>query len=294
MSNARGREIDNTHLSIDSAEERGFIHRDYIAHCLRWTHVVKYLGQSGRYKSVKILDVGCGKEIPLAKLMYSSRFIPVDGIYVGVDYNRLEIPEMFHTGRFPMKLIQQCIFPEGMKPFVEAGTIPDKYDVIACFEVCEHVEPAGTLALLKGIKEHLTEDGIAFISTPCYDADTGAAANHVNEMSYSAFGSMIEYAGLAIKNVYGTFASMKDYRPAMTPAQTEVFDQLREFYDSNYLATIMAPLFPQHARNCLWEVRLRKEAKMQGFSFPGLHSQYDPKNSSSEQWSSFIGELNHD
>ena len=43
MANARGKEIDNTHLSIDQAEERGFIHRDYIAHCLRWTHVAKYL-----------------------------------------------------------------------------------------------------------------------------------------------------------------------------------------------------------------------------------------------------------
>ena len=39
MANARGKEIDNTHLSIDQAEARGFIHRDYIAHCLRWTHV---------------------------------------------------------------------------------------------------------------------------------------------------------------------------------------------------------------------------------------------------------------
>jgi hypothetical protein len=33
MANARGKSIDNTHLSIDQAEERGFIHRDYIAHC---------------------------------------------------------------------------------------------------------------------------------------------------------------------------------------------------------------------------------------------------------------------
>ena len=42
MANARGKEIDNTHLSIDQAEARGFIHRDYIAHCLRsvsYTHL---------------------------------------------------------------------------------------------------------------------------------------------------------------------------------------------------------------------------------------------------------------
>jgi len=38
MANARGKEIDNTHLSIDQAEARGFLHRDYIAHCLRWSN----------------------------------------------------------------------------------------------------------------------------------------------------------------------------------------------------------------------------------------------------------------
>ena len=50
MANARGKSIDNTHLSIDQAEERGFIHRDYIAHCLRWTHVAKWMGKPANLK----------------------------------------------------------------------------------------------------------------------------------------------------------------------------------------------------------------------------------------------------
>ena len=45
-----GRSIDKTHLSIDQAEERGFIHRDYLAHCFRWSHVVKHLGKKKLYK----------------------------------------------------------------------------------------------------------------------------------------------------------------------------------------------------------------------------------------------------
>ena len=58
MANERGKSVDKTFLSIDNAEERGFLHRDYIAHCLRWTHVVKWLHQGGRYKTARILDVG--------------------------------------------------------------------------------------------------------------------------------------------------------------------------------------------------------------------------------------------
>ena len=58
MANARGKEIDNTHLSIDQAEARGFIHRDYIAHCLRWTKIAKDLNLGGKYKEADIIDVG--------------------------------------------------------------------------------------------------------------------------------------------------------------------------------------------------------------------------------------------
>ena len=292
MANANGKEIDKTHLSIDMAEERGFLHRDYIAHCLRWTHVVKYLSTSGKYKSMKILDVGCGKEVPLAKLMYSSRLIPVPdegGCYVGVDYNTLTIPEMLHSGRFPLRLIQNCVFPDQFKA---SEKIPDKYDVIVCFEVAEHVEPEGTLKLLFGIFDHLTEDGVAFLSTPCYSAETGAAGNHVNEMSYSAFGSMLEYAGLDIVDVNGTFASIKDYRPYMSSSQREVFEQLREYYDSNYLATIFAPLFPAYSRNCIWKVRrvTYKEdgSKVGSCNFMSLEMLGDQKNSSSDKWEEFV------
>ena len=35
-----------------------------------------------------------------------------------------------------------------------------------------------------------------------------------------------------------------------------VFDRLRDYYDSNYLATIFAPLYPHRARNVLWRVKL--------------------------------------
>ena len=65
MSQNPDRQYDKTHLSIDLAEERGFIHRDYIAHCFRWSHVTKYLMAQAKYKRVLIMDVGCGKDFTL-------------------------------------------------------------------------------------------------------------------------------------------------------------------------------------------------------------------------------------
>src|SRR5574343_1447146 len=99
--NTRGKHIDTTYLSIDNAEERGFLHRDYIAHCLRWSHVCKQLTKSKKYTTARILDIGCGRELPMAKMLYSSRFTPEK--YFGVDYGPIpdESLSMFHTGKFP-------------------------------------------------------------------------------------------------------------------------------------------------------------------------------------------------
>lgn len=288
MANERGKAIDNTHLSIDQAEERGFIHRDYIAHCLRWSHIAKHLQQGKLYQTAHILDIGCGREVPLAKLMYSSRLIPTSGSYIGVDYNKLVIPEMFHTGRFPITLLSG-IFPQVVDDVADEvfSATGEKYrfDVISCLEVAEHVEPQGTLAILQGIKRYLAPSGYAFISTPCYDEATGAAANHVNEMSYQAFGSLIEHAGLCIEGVWGTFASIKDYMGLPEFNQfTATFSRLREYYDVNYLATIFAPLFPQHSRNCLWKVSTKPVKRM----FDLLYELGGQEHSSSKEWPAFV------
>lgn len=279
MANARNKAIDNTHLSIDQAEERGFIHRDYIAHCLRWSHVAKYLNEKQRYKTNHILDIGCGRDQPLPRLMYTSRLIPVTGSYTGVDYNNLKQHEMFHTGKFPITLKGNVAFPD-------VALERSSYDTIICFEVLEHVEPAHSLKMLQGIKRYLAADGRAFISTPCYDERTGAAANHVNEMTYTALGSMIEHAGLTAERVWGTFASQKDYKHTLSPATLQIFEELSEYYDSNYLATIFAPLFPEKARNCLWRLRARDLGDPP--RFPELSALSSPGNSSSAEWVNFI------
>ena len=60
--------FDKTHLSIDHAEDRLLIHRDYLAHCHRWSFfcnlikiTYKPFGPGGLYNNAKILDFGCGK-----------------------------------------------------------------------------------------------------------------------------------------------------------------------------------------------------------------------------------------
>lgn len=282
MANKRKLTVDKTYLSIDQAESRGFIHRDYIAHCLRWTHVIKTLSECKLYASARILDVGCGRELPLAKTLYSSRFIPVE--YVGVDVGPINDDAAQTVGgegkKFPCVLYENTDLME--KGFLDG----EKFDVITCFEVLEHVEPEHMCRMLLKMRTLLGNDGIGFISTPCWNRQD-CAANHVDEMTYHTLGAVLEDLGFKIWRVHGTFASQRDYKHLLKGEIAVLFDKLADYYDSNFLSCVFAPLFPAQSRNALWVVTPDPYDAPRPRRFDGLAQQSRPLGSSS-QWDNFM------
>ena len=254
----RGRAIDKTHLSCEQAEERGFLHRDYIAHCLRWSHVVKHLGIRNRYKTAQILDIGCGKETPLIKTLYTMRMTPE--VYVGVDYNKPTVQEIHDKiydkmGGGNFDLMWNC---DASKPnrFKDLDFTPS---LITCFEVLEHVTPEKVLGIIENIKSVSDGDTDIFISTPCFNGK--AAANHINEMTYD-FMKDLMHENFKIPNHWGTFASQKDIEPVIYGENsssndfTIAYEYLKDYYDSNLLSVIFAPLYPRYSRNCIWHLKM--------------------------------------
>ena len=255
------RQFDNTHLSLDTAEERGFIHRDYVAHCLRWSHIAKSAAKHAATN--RWVDIGCGVDQPLARLLHVNKFSPREGYYVGVDINHLTPhPHFANTSWAPLlcgktNAVEALHLTDGRLKVTGSATGDLDLDApthVVALEILEHVSPPICRQLVLKFTELLSAGGTAFISTPCYDAHVGAADNHINEMTYQALGALLEDCGLAIVNRYGTFASQRDYKAAMTPAHTEIFKELQAYYDCNLLAIMFAPLYPQHSRNCLWEL----------------------------------------
>jgi hypothetical protein len=264
MPNKFGKSTDKTYLSLDNAEERGFIHRDYIAHCLRWTHIVKFLQEKQRYKTAYVMDIGCGQEAPLLKTLYTSRLLPY--VYCGVDVGPIKI---FNTMPALRKFAFSEDHMEGILLIPECNILelepPPTYqhapDVIVMFEVLEHNEKETGVKILETLKKFGGPQTTLFISTPCYDGKN-LAANHVYEWSYNELAAELT-KHFIIENVWGTFASIRDYDHRLDQISidglSEIFRRMREYYDVNYLATIFAPLFPELSRNCLWQLHYKHQ-----------------------------------
>lgn len=250
------RKYDKTHLSIDTAEDRMIVHRDYLAHCLRWSHVIKYLRQGKKYQTANILDVGCGKEMPLAKLLYSNKMS--GSRYCGVDINKLEIPKMLQkaieNNKMEIQVCEQTDASELKKE--QLNNIPT---IVVSFEAFEHMHQTIARKLIKNLYDISADDAVFFFSTPCWNGS--AAGNHINETTYEAMGAMLEAAGWRIKNNYGTFASQTDYKDEMNDEMTSIYESLKDYYDTEMLAILFAPLFPDKARNCLWHCNKTGERK---------------------------------
>lgn len=237
-----------TQLNPDTTFERHVYHRDQFAHYLRWTHVLK------RAKiGMNILDFGCGISMNLAEVLYRNRIKCKK--YLGIDI------------RSPSKKTQQNLFKSGWIDFSIRDLVnediskifPDSWDMICSFEVIEHIGKQNADKFLKNIYNIANKKTIILLSTPIYDEKIGAANNHIidgiiNEFTFNELKKHLEKYFI-IEETYGTFASQKDYKSLMNDWQTKMFNELNKYYDNNLISNIMAPLFPEQSRNCLWVLK---------------------------------------
>jgi len=233
--------INKTQLDIEKAEERGIVHRDYIAHCLRWTHILKYakIGQSW-------CDIGCGNFM-LAKVLYSNKYKPF--IYVGIDV-RESLQNVIPKTNFDIKFIPGN--------FVEMDLSILKnynFDNIVAFEILEHNTKENGIKLLENIKKISSTNTNIFLSTPNYNKKD-KARNHIYEWEFNELKEEL-LKHFTIISVYGTFASQADIYPVLSPSEKELFTSLKKYYDSNLLSIIFAPNYPEHSRNCLWYLKIK-------------------------------------
>lgn len=254
-------QIDMTFLSLKLATKRGFLHRDFVAHCLRWTHVLRHLKPT---KPTRILELGCGVEAPLAKTLYSSRHTMHQ--YLGVDYGPIK-PEIEFNGHFQPQFLERQDISTLDRDVIEKA-LGGPPQLIVSFEVAEHMEPDRWATSIMRMVQFADPEATFLLSTPVYDEGVGPADNHINEWKYESFLYTMYACGLDFVNNWGTFASQKDYKKFVMErygfSGQEIFNTFSEYFDSNMLACVMAPLFPRESRNVLWEFEVADAMTREG------------------------------
>lgn len=247
------KKYNTTDLDPQTTFERHVFHRDQFAHYLRWTYILKEakIGES-------IVDFGCGKG-NLLEVLYRNKFKCKQ--YIGIDIREktiLKAKEHFENVDWASFLADDLIIPKNdYKKF--------KADKVCSFEVLEHVGKQNADIFCENFKACGNDDATFYLSTPNYDEKVGAAGNHtydsgdgrgiaIQEFSYQELHDLFSKHFVIVKT-FGTFASIRDYKPFMNEWQNNMFDHLKEYYDSNLVSNLMAPFFPEHSRNTLWVLK---------------------------------------
>lgn len=239
------RRFDRTFLSENSDTGHGaWVHRDYAAHFFRWGWVGGVLGTAGR----RILDVGCGPEVPFAKLMTQRSLVPE--LYVGVDLNTFELPKGLRAWANVLPgedfVTNDIVLQDKLATISNQRGFTDG----VCFEVIEHMEVEDGFNLLANFHSYILPAGKLYLSTPVFNGK--AAVNHIHEYTILELQEMIESVGFKVERRFGTFANINDIRKVCTPEQERVLSELHDYYSYEVLSCFLAPLYPDAARNNLW------------------------------------------
>lgn len=251
-----------TDLDPETVFERHVFHRDQFAHYLRWVHVLKCakIGET-------VVDFGCGNG-NLLQVLYRNRFAAK--AYLGFDIRQQTIAQA-NKKYMPVKWAQFHVADLLMTDELDGGYDWSSLnaDKVVSFEVAEHVGAQHLDLFLRNFKACGHKDATYFLSTPCHDPKVGAAGNHTYDADDGRGVAVQEHTQAAlltalrehfvVTEMYGTFASVRDYKPLMNSWQGRMYEELGRYYDANLLSNLMAPMFPEASRNCLYVLKLHGE-----------------------------------
>lgn len=229
------REFDQTQLKL--AQFKFQPHKDYLGHIFRWGFASKYVN-----RKVKVLDVGCGQEMPFGRSLGGANPNSVPKLYVGCDLNKISCPitrKNFHCK-------DEFNFITGHRKLKrEFG----EFDLIVNFEVFEHMQMKHGRRMLKGFKRCLAEDGKLIFSMPVYSDRYKMAKNHINELRKGEIEDELHKAGFKIISQFGTFGNSHDIKKVATKEELDLYKTVGEFYGNEILGCFLSPKYPHAARN---------------------------------------------
>jgi 2-polyprenyl-3-methyl-5-hydroxy-6-metoxy-1,4-benzoquinol methylase len=228
MATSDSKNYNTTDLDPVTTFERHVFHRDQFAHYLRWTHILKEakIGET-------IVDFGCGKGNML-EVFYRNKFKCKR--FIGIDIRKQTIKQA--NEKFANVDWAEFLADDLIKPKIDYSKF--QADKVCSFEVAEHIGKQNIQKFLKNFMACGNAKATYYLSTPNFDAQVGAAGNHtydsgdgrgvaVQEFAHEELEKQIVKAGFEVVRKYGTFASVRDYKPLMNDWQKKMFNGYGEF-----------------------------------------------------------------
>lgn len=213
-------------------------HKDYLGHCFRWGFVSRFVNRQSR-----ILDAGCGEELPMMHSLGGANPNTVPELYIGVDMNPLPDPRRKWACTYGNTDIAEPDEVACMQ------SLFDDFNLVVSLEVYEHIAPHLSLAYLEALRELISDDGKLILSTPVYCHSFKMARNHINERTKWEIEDDLHRAGFKIVGQYGTFGNYRDIKKMLTPQELAGFEAQRAFYGDDVLGCYLSPRFPEASRN---------------------------------------------
>lgn len=251
---------------LHAAHHGYFVHRDYAAHFFRWGFVAQRIKPG-----MRILDVGCGQDLPLPRVISAPNVYPncKPSAVVCCDWNPIDVRfnPAWLTVHPQFDFCKQ--WPGLVGSFLNDGSYCDlpecHFDIIVNLEVIEHMDPTQGDELLAGMRYCLKPGGQIILSTPVFNGL--AAANHIHEYGARELYDKLTSHGLVVVERYGTFANLNDLKKVMSTEYWELAKLLRRWYANDVISCFLAPLFPDASRNNCW-VLMRQEDLVAGYQPP--------------------------
>lgn len=247
------KKYNTTDLNPESTFERHVFHRDQFAHYLRRC---KILNDTSIWETT--CDFWCGNW-NLLQVLYRNKFKQKKYIWIDIRKQTIEkAKEKFKDVDWAEFVVEDLVNPQNWVNFSDIQA-----DRVCSFEVLEHVWKQNGDKFMINFRECGNKDATYYLSTPNFDEKVWAAWNHtydswdwrwvaVQEFTHQEIQELIDKNWLKVVQKFGTFASQRDYKELMNDRQKEMYNHLKEYYDSNLLSNLMAPLFPEQSRNTMW------------------------------------------
>jgi 2-polyprenyl-3-methyl-5-hydroxy-6-metoxy-1,4-benzoquinol methylase len=127
----------------------------------------------------------------------------------------------------------------------------NKYDVIICMEILEHLGKESAKQMLKVLYNNLNDNGIIVISSPNPKKENGQnfiwPENHIYEFTLDEMKNLLYENNLCILNIFGWCGKANNMKKKFNDIQDFLYNKFNKAFGSGMSTSLIATLYPELA-----------------------------------------------